>query len=355
VSGDWTDGVSPEGWSGKLYRLVTRSPGIIASGSSQVMSRPHEWPYLLNGYSLTNPNVLYDPGKPITTAPTVGTDGVDFWVYFGTGRFFDLDDKTDVGSNEQQTFYGIREPVECSGSSYGGLNWQTVTNVVPTGPPLPTALRGSIGLLPVEDIAIKYIADAEDITPGVIGCYAAGNTFDPDVSHCVDGTLSGDPLGDPLLNNSSFDDLLQYITGLNVYCYPGNSPGFDGWSKDLKHAKERNLGQATLLGGLISFSSYIPNTDICNPEGSGYLYGVHYQTGTAYYEDVFGREPPSPIIESSVFMGEGLSTTPNIHVGEEEGGKAFIQTSVGQIVEIPQPNLPNKNVKSGRIKWRDIE
>ena len=32
-----------------------------------------------------------------------------------------------------------------------------------------------------------------------------------------------------------------------------------------------------------------------------------------------------------------------------------IQTSVGQIVEIPQPNLPISNIKSGRIKWRDIE
>jgi type IV pilus assembly protein PilY1 len=54
-------------------------------------------------------------------------------------------------------------------------------------------------------------------------------------------------------------------------------------------------------------------------------------------------------------LGAGLSTTPNIHVGEEEGGKAFIQTSVGQIVEIPQPNLPMKNIKTGRIKWWDIE
>ena len=56
-----------------------------------------------------------------------------------------------------------------------------------------------------------------------------------------------------------------------------------------------------------------------------------------------------------MFLGKGLSTTPNIHVGKGKGGKAFIQTSVGQIVEIPQPNLPSKHVKSGRIKWRDVE
>jgi type IV pilus assembly protein PilY1 len=125
----------------------------------------------------------------------------------------------------------------------------------------------------------------------------------------------------------------------------------------MSHYKERNLGQSTLLGGLVSYSTYIPNTNICNPEGSGYLYGIYYQTGTSWVQDVFGREPANygEPIEEAVYMGEGLSTTPNIHVGEQKGGKAFIQTSVGQIVEIPQPNLPLSNIKSGRIKWRDIE
>ena len=120
---------------------------------------------------------------------------------------------------------------------------------------------------------------------------------------------------------------------------------------------ERNRGQATLLAGLTTFSTYIPNTDICSPEGSGNLYGLYYQTGTPWIQDIFGREPAAweQPIDPSMDLGAGLSTTPNIHVGEEEGGKAFIQTSVGQIVEIPQPNLPIKNVKSGRIKWRDIE
>ena len=56
-----------------------------------------------------------------------------------------------------------------------------------------------------------------------------------------------------------------------------------------------------------------------------------------------------------MLLGKGLSTTPNIHVGENKGSKAFVQTSVGKIKEIPQPNLPEEVIKSGRIKWRDIE
>jgi type IV pilus assembly protein PilY1 len=354
VAGVWGD------WSGKLNRLVTRK---TTSPTSQAISRPHEWPGLLSPL-LTNPNVLYDPGHPIVAPPTVATDGQDFWVYFGTGRFFDVDDKTDSSSNDIQTFYGIREPIDCSGLTFGGLNWKTVTNAVPTGPPAETAQRGDIGLLPVEDIAIQLLQSSASTNPGVVGCYNREGAvdfdpgipidgFNPNIDLCCDSI----PADHPLRTNRSFDDLQQYITGLDVYCYPGTSPGFDGWSKDMLNLGERNLGQATLLGGLLSYSTYIPNTDICSPEGSGYLYGIYYQTGTSWFEDVFGRSPVlyNEPINEGIFLGAGLSTTPNIHVGEQEGGKAFIQTSVGQIVEIPQPNLPIKNYKSGRVKWMDIE
>jgi type IV pilus assembly protein PilY1 len=356
VNGGWTESPSapPDGWGGKLYRMVTRSPGIIASGTSQVISRPNEWPGLLSSYtSLTNPNVLYNPGQPIISAPTVGTDGRDFWVYFGTGRFFDVLDKTDVGSNDIQTYYGIREPIECGGTIYGGPNWKTVTNSKPTGPPASSALRGDIGLLSVDDIAIRQMLYAEEKTSGAVGCYDNG-AFVAVNNQCIPG-IEGS--GDPLETNGSFEDLTQYIAGSDVFCKPGTSPGFDGWSRDLPYTRERNLGQATLLGELISFTTYIPNANLCNPEGAGYLYGIYYKTGTPWYKDVFGRSPimyGEPIGES-VFLGAGLTTTPNIHVGEQEGGKAFIQTSVGQIIEIPQPNLPSKDIKTGRIKWRDIE
>ena len=365
INGDWTDGFGTEGWGGKLYRLVTRSPAVTSQGATQAVTTPSQWTSLFSATAITpydtqtNPNVLYDPGQPIITAPTVGTDGRDFWVYFGTGRFFDAADKTDSGSNEVQTFYGIREPVDCLDDSFDGLNWKTVSNT-PVSTAVPTTLiRGDNGLLPVEDIAIKQVRNVVKTTPEVVGCNVSGSwsAFADDDS-CLPASL---PADHALVTNSSFNDLVNYIVGNNVYCYPNSSaasdPGFDGWSKDMTHAKERNLGQATLLGGLISYSTYIPNTNICNPEGSGYLYGVYYQTGTAWIEDVFGRTPEQwdEPIETGVFMGAGLSTTPNIHVGENEGGKTFIQTSVGQIVEIPQPNLPNKNIKSGMIKWRDIE
>jgi type IV pilus assembly protein PilY1 len=86
-----------------------------------------------------------------------------------------------------------------------------------------------------------------------------------------------------------------------------------------------------------------------------YLTAVYYQTGTSWHEAVFHdgttQTDPAEVI-SRLDLGHGLAVTPNLHVGREDGAKAFVQTSTGAIVEIEQPNLPLTNVKSGRINWR---
>jgi hypothetical protein len=66
------------------------------------------------------------------------------------------------------------------------------------------------------------------------------------------------------------------------------------------------------------------------------------------------RVEPGPKTELNRFRSRFRFrlTTPNLHVGRQEGGAtAFIQTSTGAIVEIGQ-ELPIENVKSGRINWR---
>jgi type IV pilus assembly protein PilY1 len=51
-------------------------------------------------------------------------------------------------------------------------------------------------------------------------------------------------------------------------------------------------------------------------------------------------------------LGKGLSTTPNIHTGEGDGSKAFVQSSTGAILSIEQTN-PGV-VKSGMKSWREL-
>jgi type IV pilus assembly protein PilY1 len=291
----------------------------------------------------------------------VGTDGIDFWVYFGTGRFFDPDDKTDDGSNATQSFYGLREPVKDSSvdpDDCGDLTWATIANSLATGDAaFPYEIttsgifprdRGQLGLIQTDQINVlsTNLLNEEDTLTcknGTLDCLPIT------VKSVADGGLGG---------TRSFMDLIDTISGTSFRCGTGTM-GTDGWKRDFTEPRERNLGQASLLAGLVSYTSYRPYTDPCLSEGIGYLYGAYFLTGTPWVEDVFGivDAESEPRVENPerMALGKGLSTTPNIHVGQEEGGKAFIQTSVGKIVEIPQPKLPNKNVKSGRIKWRDIE
>lgn len=311
-------------WNGRLYRWVTNA--------DDDMSSPEMW-----GKSTTEvgggPGVMFEPGRPITAAPTVGYDGTNFWVYFGTGRFMHKDDKTDSSSNEQETYYGIKEPLDCDGN----FTWAAVANSDALTPPGPFIEPGARKLLRVDQILVHQADFAENAllscTGGGTGCLPAGV--------------------------ENFEDLAEYISGEG--CVDANNDGTkeftgtDGWYLRFPEDRERNLGQATLLGGLLTFTTYQPFDDICKPEGEAYLYGVFYQTGTAWYKSVFNENiglDAGGNVMGRVDIGRGLATTPNLHVGSEEGAKAFVQTSTGAIVEINQPNLPIKTSKSGRMSWR---
>jgi type IV pilus assembly protein PilY1 len=309
-------------WGGKLYRLVTHKEDI---SGAEVVSKPSEWAGLLSA-PLTNPLPLIDVGRPVTAAPAVGWDGENRWVYFGTGRFFDPEDKTDASSNAQDTYYGIKEPQDCDGN----LTWTTVEK----SPATPTTNPGNRGLLRVDQILVPD-------SSGTVSCIGGGDACLP----VVDGSAI-----------AYFNQLVQYIGGTG--CNSSVPTGVDGWYKEFPASRERNLGQATLLGGLLTFTTYQPWDDVCMPEGLAFLYGVYYQTGTAWQKAVFA---PANIgvdadgnVADRLSIGRGLALTPNLHLGLHKGSKAFVQTSTGAIVEIPQPNLPIPNAKSGRKKWNEI-
>jgi Tfp pilus tip-associated adhesin PilY1 len=141
--------------------------------------------------------------------------------------------------------------------------------------------------------------------------------------------------------------------------------GIDGWYYEFHDPRERNLGATALLGGLLTFTSYQPFNDKCKAEGQSFLYGLHYQTGTAWTQSVFGtfndsdgsikQDDTGTRINPKLSLGRGLSTTPSMHVGssDDHAAKAFIQTSTGEIIEVTQKELPYTNTKSGRMGWTD--
>jgi len=323
VEGTWGN------WGGKVYRLVTHKED---AGGNETASKPSDWATLLSSSSLTNPLPLIDVGRPVTAAPAIGWDGKYRWVYFGTGRFLHADDKTDSGSNAQETYYGIKEPQGCSGN----LTWKTVVK----SPASPTTNPGGRGLLRVDQILVQ---ESSTMIGATLGCIDSTTDCLPEDTHINDGSKI-----------DSFYELVDHIVG-DGCDDNGIASGMDGWYKEFPASRERNLGQATLLGGLLTFTTYQPWDDVCLPEGLAFLYGTYYQTGTAWHDRVFApaglNVDDSGNIVDRLSIGRGLALTPNLHVGMHAGSKAFVQTSTGAIVEIPQPNLPIKNAKSGLTKW----
>ncbi len=304
VEGDWGS------WGGRLYRWITDE------------SDPQSW---------KEPAQMIDAQRPVSAAPTIGYDGTFYWVYFGTGRFYDIKDKSDYS---QEYFFGLKEPVD---ADTGEFTWSPVANVQTDTKPSIANDAGSRTLLPVGGIEVEKANDPAFAT-----------------LNCETGQEGCLPTG-----VSTFADLQEYIVGTCVK--DTGCSGADGWVMDLEDLGERNLGQGALLGGLMTFTTYKPYQDVCKPEGDAFLYGVYFQTGTAFYEPVFTTQSGggtqtgdtgATVVTSRLSIGRGLATTPNLHVGRQEGSKAFVQTSTGTIVEIPQPNLPIKNTKSGKMTWK---
>lgn len=276
---------------------------------------------------------IYERGRPVTGAASVGFDDTNYWVYFGTGRFFATDDKTDP---QEQYFFGIKEPL-ATGSTCTDINmtWDTVTSwdadnhvgYDPTaGTPViavPGNSPGSQGVLRVDPIQVR---DITSTTNGIPYLYCDDGNGGLDVGSAC---MPDEAAYTDTYNNTTyyqFSELKRYIAGENCYELSNDTNnGIDGWYRVLDDSRERNLSQATLLGGLVTFTSYQPYESVCLSEGLSYLYAVHYQTGTAYYENVFGTDEYADddpndseqmiIVQDRLPLGQGQASTPNLHVG----------------------------------------
>jgi type IV pilus assembly protein PilY1 len=236
--------------------------------------------------------------QPIVAPAAVAIDGdAQRWVYVGTGRFFTRSDVTPAAT---QSYYGIKEPYTLDMNGDRVYGYTTVTRA---------------SLLDVTNADVKI---GGEVT-GVAGLPAPAD----------------------------FDDLLELVAEPKA---DGTMGDKKGWYIDFA-SKERNLGQASLLGDVLTFTTYIPSADVCAFEGSSNLYLPFFTTGTAYYERILnlGGETVGSSVIRKTSLGQGLSVTPNIHTGREAGSKAFIQTSTGNIMVLQESN-PGAT-KSGKTSW----
>ena len=125
-----------------------------------------------------------------------------------------------------------------------------------------------------------------------------------------------------------------------------------GWYIELDAGGERVLNRPSILGGVTLFTAFKPDNDICEYGGTGSLYGLHYETGTAYYKPILGKEiyGDDEKCIKSINLDKGVTSEVGLHVGQKATGTGLIQQSTGAVVQVEVD--PVFNIKSGIIGWK---
>ncbi len=282
-----------------------------------------------------SPSLLMDAGQPMVAKPKLTREqDADRWVHFGTGRFYA---NADQNTTNQQTVYGIREPRDSSGFTYG------------------TILKS--GLMDTTNIRV--------LTSGDI-YYSNGDKV-------VDG--SNIPLKDTAA-------LTPYVESKN------------GWKKDLTYdavsPSGRVLRSPIIYQDQIIFTEYLPSGDQCDVLGRSLLYNVSWKNGVALpynplnntdeADFVSTLEGEEEYITGSVELGVGEFSGTTVYetnktitlissavaeallkdnsgadqlVSDSQGGNCvFVQSSTGALV---CQNSGSQNLSAtGRQSWREV-
>jgi type IV pilus assembly protein PilY1 len=148
-----------------------------------------------------------------------------------------------------------------------------------------------------------------------------------------------------------------------------NVQNMDGWFMSLPKPGERNLSRATLVGGTLFFTSYIPTTDVCGFLGDGFLYALFYKTGSAYKDPAIGSTSGSDgntVVNKSISMGVGVPSQIAVQIGKQgtgDLGTSSNEGSVGGLTLFTQSSTGTLGQLAGQaalspwsriLSWRDV-
>jgi type IV pilus assembly protein PilY1 len=262
------DGTLP--WRGNLFRLTMNCTGTACH-------QPAQWGASPGATNPVSTAVIDKFGGtevgPIPSAPTVTKDDSNkIWLFFGTGRYYNSDDKL---TTEQQRFYGVKDPF---------LSGNCATE---------STCSSNLTLLNVTGTAVcSTCTTLSQVSGGTTGV----TTFDNLITK-----ISGNPA-------ASIPELNGWVTNL---LFP-----------DSAAPRERVTVSPTLLGGVVFFPSFVPIKDYCDTKSDGYLYGLFYLTGTANKESVVGTADvgTNKVNSTNISMGQGQMAQVGIHIGAEGSG-----------------------------------
>jgi type IV pilus assembly protein PilY1 len=289
-------------WKGKVYKVTIPCTAC-------------EWddPYPATIVYDRNPSnwtasTLFECDQPITAPMALSMDRLNnAWVYFGTGRYIGYNDRIDV---TQQYLYGIKDPFfNADQANYYRQYSETLT-------------LSSIDLFETDDIVVT--------TAGTV--------------------LEGNNLHDGV---GTWRHLLNAVRSE------------DGWYRSLDTSagpSERAVSKVAVLGGVIFSPTFTPNPDVCGYGGDSNFYALYFETGTAYINQIFNITNRSFVMVDGrleqiveLRLPDPISGAPpprvGIHSGREQGARAYLQQSTGQVVDLRIK--PVLILKSGLTNWQE--
>lgn len=110
----------------------------------------------------------------------------------------------------------------------------------------------------------------------------------------------------------------------------------DGWVTYFEKKGERVITKPSIISGIVTFATYIPEGDSCKIEGKSNIYMLYFGTGTAYKSYIFKTEKINKIekVSSKRYIGNVLPLSIGFAIAKDGQIKGFIQLSTGNILLI---------------------
>ncbi|MBI5143414.1 MAG: hypothetical protein HZA20_14675 [Nitrospirae bacterium] len=128
----------------------------------------------------------------------------------------------------------------------------------------------------------------------------------------------------------------------------------------LNHTGERMFSKPLVIGGLVTWTTFVPGTDSCSTGGEGNLYSVYYTTGSAFkgytmkgqktQEASSGPNNENTIVSRVVRLGSGMPSAMSAQITKSGSAKGFAQSSTGAIVEVE--SITPVSMKSVTTGWK---
>ncbi len=264
-------------WSTRILKLTTNR-GTLIDPSLWTLSS------LADVASIDTGNL--DKIRRITSAPSISMDEQEnMWVFFGTGQFLGLQDKnrTDTGA-----FYAVKDKRNC----WDNNSCPEVTNLY--------------------NVSSDVICPEKE--PGSCTATTSLGNLELDIEQNYDGWVM------------YFENLLETV---------------DFTGATLLHTGERVLSKPLVLGGIVTWTTFIPGDEKCNPEGESNIYSVYYKTGSSYKDYVFNaqayktKQNNTPEAVARVKrLGPGMASSPSVQVTAKGAANITITDPNGQLLQL---------------------